>query len=270
MSGPKYRSAMPFILLTNDDGITAPGLPSLARSLSAIGRVEVVVPDRERSWVGKAITRFDQVLVERVDLAGLAAYTTTGYPADCVQLGVHTLFDRRPDIVVSGINAGYNHGTAFLQSSGTVGAALEGAIAGVPSVAFSMGRSATDWGVWKQWADSPDSLDTWEELAEVASAMVGQLLATGLSGVVNVGLPDTANLSTERRVTTVGPMGYDHLFARVGTDTYSHSFGGLVSSDADMAGTDLEAASHDVIAITPIDGAGYSEAHRPLAEALLS
>jgi 5'-nucleotidase len=260
---------MPFILLTNDDGIDALGLPSFAAALGEIGDVEVVVPDRERSWVAKAITRFESVTVERVEVAGIEMHTTTGYPADCVQLGVHTLFDRRPDIVVSGINVGYNHGTAFLQSSGTVGAALEGYIAEVPSVAFSMGGSSDDWNAWKQWADSKASLPNWIRLAELAASMVDQMLTAGLSGVVNVGLPDSADRTTERRLTTVAKIGYDRLFQKTDSNTYSHFFGDLIDSGTDMAGTDLEAAAQDLIAITPISGVGFAEAHRKLAEAFL-
>jgi 5'-nucleotidase len=260
---------MPFILLTNDDGIDALGLPSFAQALRRVGDVEVVVPDRERSWVGKAITRFESVDVNKVEVGGIEMYATTGYPADCVQLGVHALFDRRPDIVVSGINVGYNHGTAFLQSSGTVGAALEGDIAEVPSVAFSMGGSSEDWNAWKDWAESPSSLPTWARLAEIAASMVDQMLTAGIPGVVNVGLPDSAESTTERRLTTVARIGYDRLFKKTGANTYSHTFGDLIYSGADMAGTDLEAANQDVIAITPVSGVGFTETHRKLAESLL-
>lgn len=260
---------MVFILLTNDDGIEAPGLPSFAEALAGLGDVEVVVPDRERSWVGKAITRFDPVQVERVELAGRVMHTATGFPADCVQLGVHTLFDARPDIVVSGINVGYNHGAAYLQSSGTVGAALEGAIAGVPSVAFSTGTAGGDWDSWKLWAESAESIPTWERLAELATSMVDQMLESGTSGAVSVGLPDSADSDTERRLTTVARVGYDRLFAETDADVYEHTFGGLVETDADMEGTDIEAARAGLIAITPVGGAGFSETARALAEALL-
>lgn len=260
---------MVFILLTNDDGIEATGLPSFADALASLGDVEVVVPDRERSWVGKAITRFEPVQVNRVELAGRVMRTATGFPADCVQLGIHALFDTRPDIVVSGINVGYNHGAAYLQSSGTVGAALEGVIAGVPSIAFSMGTAGGDWNTWKLWAESADSIPTWERLAGLATSMVNQMLKSGKSGAVSVGLPDSADSSTERRVTTVARVGYDRLFAETATDVYEHTFGGLLETGIDMAGTDIEAARAGVIAITPVGGAGFSETARPLAEELL-
>lgn len=261
---------MPFILLTNDDGIDAPGLPAFAEALSGIGDIEVVVPDRERSWVGKAITRFDPVEVKSVEVGGRHMRTTTGFPADCVQLGVHTLFDRLPDVVVSGINIGYNHGSAYLQSSGTVGAALEGAIAGVPSIALSAGVSNRPWAEWKAWAESNDSLDMWRRMAMLATSMVDRVLGSGLTGAVSVGLPDNATADTERRVTTVAQVGYDRLFTETKPGVYLHTFGGLVKNKTSMSGTDIEAAAADIIAITPVNGAGYSEAALSLAEALLA
>jgi 5'-nucleotidase len=261
---------VPFILLTNDDGIDAPGLPAFAESLAKLGDLEVVVPDRERSWVGKAITRFEPVKVERITVGGRMMHTATGYPADCVQLGVHTLFESKPDLVVSGINVGYNHGSAYIQSSGTVGAALEGAISGVRSVAFSTGWAGDDWAGWAKWSRSEDSFPTWTRLAEVATAMAEELLAASTIGVVNIGLPTTANLSTERRITTVARVGYDKLFSRVADDVYTHTFGGVVDAQPDMTGTDIEAADDEVIAITPVDGTGFAESSLPLAQALIS
>ena len=260
---------MAFILLTNDDGIDAPGLPAMARALRGVGEVETVVPDRERSWIGKAITRFDPVEVKRVERDGIAIHTTTGFPADCVQLGMHALFDSRPDVVVSGINVGYNHGAAFIQSSGTVGAALEGAIAGVPSLAFSTGVADRPWHEWKEWAESPDSEGMWERISELAADIVRRALESGLDGAVSVGIPDSATLETERRITTVAQVGYDRLFAEVAPGVYQHTFGGILEHRDDLTGTDLEAALHDVVSITPVRGTGHAEESRELAESLV-
>lgn len=124
------------LLLTNDDGVDSPALAPFARALAALAAVDVVVPDGERSWIGKAITRAGEVATAVVERDGVAMTTCTGYPADAVQLGVHTLRPSPPDVVVSGINLGLNHGSAFLLSSGTVGAAVEGWICGLPAVAF--------------------------------------------------------------------------------------------------------------------------------------
>lgn len=190
---------MRFILLTNDDGIDAPGLPSFAQSLGRLGRVEVVVPDRERSWVGKAITRFEPVAVEKHEVGGIVMHTASGYPADCAQLGIHALFDTKPDLVVSGINLGYNHGSAYLQSSGTVGAVLEAAISEVDGMAFSTGETDRDWSAWRAWAESADSHQMWVRLADVATGMVEQFLTAGLNGTVSVGLPGAATAESTLR-----------------------------------------------------------------------
>jgi len=124
---------MPFILVTNDDGYDSPSLVPLVRALSELAPVRAVVPASERSWIGKAISRFEDVTVERADREGCAIWRASGFPADCTQLGIHTLFDEKPELVVSGINVGFNHGLAFFCSSGTVGGAIEGWIAGIPA-----------------------------------------------------------------------------------------------------------------------------------------
>ena len=128
---------MSSILITNDDGIDSPALVPLVEALQGISDTRVVVPDRERSWVGKAITRHDQVSVDEVDRGGIGMWTASGYPADCVQLGISELFPEPPVLVVSGINIGYNHGSGYIHSSGTVGAAVEALLGGVPAVALS-------------------------------------------------------------------------------------------------------------------------------------
>src|SRR4030042_4204964 len=153
---------MDWILVTNDDGVDAPALPALARAIATLAPVRVVVPDRERSWVGKAITRFDPVTVEVVEREGIQMHAASGYPADCAQLGIHTLFSDPPVLVVSGVNVGYNHGSAYLQSSGTIGAALEAFNSGIDALAFSTQSIDRPWREWRPWAMGPDSTPMWE------------------------------------------------------------------------------------------------------------
>jgi 5'/3'-nucleotidase SurE len=169
---------MSHLLIVNDDGVNSPALVPLARALGALGPIEVVVPDRERSWVSKAITRYEEVHVERADREGIAIHTTTGFPADCTQLGIHSLFDHPPHLVVSGINIGYNQGSAYLLSSGTVGAAVESWISGVPALAFHAGTSG-DWPTWARRARTSESLPMWERLASVAADIVATLVDHG-------------------------------------------------------------------------------------------
>jgi len=125
------------ILLTNDDSHSSPLLTFIIRKLRTLGKLIIVVPKHEQSWKGKSISRFDTLELEKITLDGEPAHTLSGTPADCVNLGVHHLCGGKPDLVVSGINAGINAGMGFLFASGTVGACFEGNIAGIPGVAFS-------------------------------------------------------------------------------------------------------------------------------------
>ncbi len=127
------------ILVSNDDGVHAPGLRALVEALSSVGRVVVVAPDRERSAVGHALTLHRPLRLERLRPDW---YAVDGTPTDCVHLGLHGILDRAPDLVVAGINHGANLSTDITYS-GTVAVALEGALLGLPSVAVSL---ATDRG----------------------------------------------------------------------------------------------------------------------------
>lgn len=246
---------MSWILVTNDDGVDAVGLPPLIRAVSAVGTVRAVVPDRERSWIGKAITRHDPIRVETVRRGGVEIQATTGYPADCTQLAVNALFDEPPSLVVSGINIGYNHGSAYLQSSGTVGAVLEAAIAGVDGIAFSTG-SKRPWAEWRPWAESAASLSAWERLAALAADIVAAFVDRSPSGLtLSVNLPDDADRATPRRATSVADVGYDRLFERHHDGTYVHAYGGGMNHRSSLRGTDVEAAADGVVSISAIGGA---------------
>lgn len=128
----------PYILVTNDDGIAAPGIHHLVQSLQPLGEVVVVAPDTEKSAVGHAITLSDPLRVTNFNKNGeWQGYAVSGTPADCVKIAVGALLPRRPDLVVSGINLGSNAGINVIYS-GTVSAATEGTILGIPSVAISL------------------------------------------------------------------------------------------------------------------------------------
>ena len=121
------------ILVTNDDGIQSPGITALAKALAAIGEVWIVAPDRERTAVAHAVTLHKPL---RLHQLGLRRYAVNGTPVDCVNLALLKVMPKPPAIVVSGINKGVNLGDDVMYS-GTVSAAMEGAILGVPSVAVS-------------------------------------------------------------------------------------------------------------------------------------
>ncbi|MFM2303734.1 MAG: hypothetical protein RLZZ135_1144 [Cyanobacteriota bacterium] len=134
------------LLISNDDGIFALGIKTLADTLALAGHeVIVVCPDRERSATGHGLTLHDPIRAEIVTGVfhhSIKAWSCSGTPADCVKLALGALLDRFPDFVLSGINQGANLGTDVLYS-GTVSAAMEGTIEGIPSIAFSL-TSFTD------------------------------------------------------------------------------------------------------------------------------
>lgn len=129
------------LLISNDDGIFAPGIRALANAVAEAGHdVSVVCPDRERSATGHGLTLHDPIraeVVESVFHPSVKAWACSGTPSDCVKLGLWALLDSPPDYVLSGINQGSNLGTDILYS-GTVSAAMEGVIEGIPGIAFSL------------------------------------------------------------------------------------------------------------------------------------
>ncbi|MCB0263412.1 MAG: 5'/3'-nucleotidase SurE [Calditrichia bacterium] len=131
-------SERPKILVTNDDGIFSHGIWALCNAMKSIGEPYVVAPDSEKSAVGHAITLSDPLRVAKVERHGeFFGWSVNGTPADCVKLGVKGILEFKPDLVVSGINQGSNAAVNVIYS-GTVSAATEGAIMGIPSIAFSL------------------------------------------------------------------------------------------------------------------------------------
>jgi 5'-nucleotidase len=126
------------IVITNDDGILAPGLAALREAVADLGQVDVVAPHDSQSGVGHAVSVLTPLLVRRVHVNhAFWGWSVVGRPADCVKLAMIELLPERPDLLLSGINAGANAGVNVLYS-GTIAGAVEGALFGVPSVAFSL------------------------------------------------------------------------------------------------------------------------------------
>jgi 5'-nucleotidase len=126
------------ILVTNDDSVNAKGIQSLVKIASTLGRVVVVAPDKPQSGMGHAITLSDPIRLNRVWMFGdVEAYSSSGTPVDCVKLAIYEVLERKPDLVLSGINHGENSSTNVLYS-GTMSAAIEGAMEGLPSIGFSL------------------------------------------------------------------------------------------------------------------------------------
>lgn len=128
----------PIILITNDDGINAPGIRALVESVKGLGKIIVVAPDKPQSGMGHAITIGHPLRMQRVNVfEGIEAYSTSGTPVDCVKLAVDKVIHSQPDICLSGINHGANHSINVIYS-GTMSAALEASIESIPSIGFSL------------------------------------------------------------------------------------------------------------------------------------
>lgn len=132
-------SKRPLILVTNDDGISAPGIRTLISAMNELGDVIVVAPDSPQSAMGHAITinstlQCNQV---KIDDGPQIEYSCSGTPADCVKLGINEILDRKPDICVSGVNHGSNSSINVIYS-GTMSAAVEASIEGIPAIGFSL------------------------------------------------------------------------------------------------------------------------------------
>lgn len=230
------------ILVSNDDGIHAPGLLALVRALRDVGEVTVVAPERERSAVSHAISLHDPLRAYEVAYeGGLPAWAVNGMPADAVLLGARELMPEPPDVVVAGINRGANLGEDVWYS-GTVSAAMEGTILGFPAVAFSVCC----------YDQPPD----YRAAALAASQIVGQAADKLPDDVLlNVNVP---NVSPQKiaglEVCRQGRRRYQTTF-----DTRRDPRGGVYywigtgdPQDAPKPGTDIGAVAANRIAVTPI------------------
>lgn len=132
------RKDRPLILVTNDDGVTAKGIHALTLAMSTLGDVVVVAPDKPQSGMGHAVTIHHPIRVNDAEVPyAKKAYSCSGTPVDCVKIALYTLLDRKPDLIVSGVNHGSNSSINVIYS-GTMSAAVEGAVEGIPSIGFSL------------------------------------------------------------------------------------------------------------------------------------
>ena len=176
---PTEPSSPRQILLTNDDGIFAPGIRALRKELTRLGNVTVVAPASEQSAVGHSITLLNPLLMQEVWEAGeFIGYAVEGKPADCVKLALVQLLPALPDVVISGINAGSNAGINVLYS-GTVAAAVEGSFFGVTSIAVSL---------------CLPGLGHYETAAKIAATVIEQILNHhAMPGeLYNINIPELA------------------------------------------------------------------------------
>jgi 5'-nucleotidase len=227
------------ILVTNDDGIESEGLLALARALEKVAEVWVVAPDREQSAVSHALTMGRPLRKKRVRLLGPRYFSVNGTPTDCVLLGVNKVLPERPDLIASGINKGENLGDDITYS-GTVSAAIEGTILGIPSFAISL--------------VSRDHFH-FAHAAAFAARLSGNLLHHGLpkNTFLNVNVPGNKK-PRGYKITRMGKRIYgDSVQERA--DRWGkkyYTIGGNVPGYADTENSDFKAIARNFISITPL------------------
>ena len=230
------------ILIANDDGYLAPGLATLVAAIQGLGEIEVIAPEQNASGTSNALTlnRPLQVFAGGATQPGLRF--VNGTPSDCVHVALTGLLGYRPDLVLSGINQGANLGDDTLYS-GTVAAAMEGYLFGIPSVAFSQ--------VDKGWM----ALDA---AGRVARAVVEQLLAQGLTGqpfLLNVNIPNRPDADAlPRRITRLGRRHASEPVIRQTNPRGEPIYWIGPAGDAREAGegTDFHAVAQGCVSITPL------------------
>ena len=237
----------PLILVTNDDGVHSPGLRVLAEAMADLGEVMVAAPDTERSGTSHAMTFHDHL---RASETREGWWAVSGTPVDCVYFGlIHLSSERRPDLVVSGINSGYNLGTDVFYS-GTVGAAAEGSLRGCRALAVS-----TERGVNPRWA------------RHSAVAIARELLAAPKSMLLSINVPfveghELDDLARIDEVSAKIPMTVTHLGRRQyedrvhrRTDPHGRPYywlGGPPDPVAGKPGDDLWAVANGMVSVTPL------------------
>lgn len=226
------------ILVTNDDGVYAPGILALAQAMSDLGEVQVIAPDRNRSGASNSLTLDNPVRIKRLDNGFISV---EGTPTDCVHCALTGYLDYDPDIVVSGINEGANLGDDVLYS-GTVAAAMEGRFLGLPAFAFSLAGHGGD---------------DYTAAAEIAKRMVAHIVDHPLAAntLLNVNIPDVS--PEEIKGFEIVRLGNRHRGESLqeATDPRGHQvfWLGKAGPEQDSGpGTDFHAVANGFVSITPL------------------
>ena len=232
----------PFILVCNDDGIDAPGILALTNAMKKLGRVVVVAPDKQQSAIGHAITINYPLRVKEFKKDGkFFGYAVQGTPADCIKLAIRALLKEKPDLIVSGINHGSNTAISVIYS-GTVSAATEGTILGIPSIAFSLTTYV-----------HPDFTYAAKLAAKVAVRVLQKGLPAGT--LLNVNIPPLPERQIRGiRVTRMGKSNWNDTFdlrRDPNNKEYYWLTGGLDEVDKELE-FDQAAVRANYVSITPL------------------
>jgi 5'-nucleotidase len=247
------------ILLTNDDGVRAPGILAIAEALRKVGELTIAAPAENQSGKGHSITTSDPIFVDIVTLGGdLPAFSLITTPASCVKVAVGALMAQKPDLVVSGINRGYNLGMVTYVS-GTVGAAREAALMGIPAVAASLAVEET----------------SYKPGAEVVRQVVEMVRKHGMEPgtFLNVNIPPgTAAAIRGLQLTRQSRQTGTERFEEQKSPRDRRFFWSVWNEPtADDEGTDVWAVEHGYAAVTPLrvgefDPAGYEKWRARIAD----
>lgn len=232
----------PLILISNDDSYSARGVHFLIDCLRGLGDVVAVCPSHPQSGKSMALTVNDPLRVREIPIEGARMYSLTGTPVDCIKVAHHHLLERRPDIVVAGVNHGSNAAVNVLYS-GTMGAAMEGAVLGIPAIGFSL----TD--------HSPDA--NFEPCRRAVKLLTQAVLQNGLPENVclNVNIPDLDHEPAEMRLCTPCHGRWDDEYKQY-TDPSGNRFfmlsGRFENLEPDNKTTDEWALAHGLISVVPV------------------
>ncbi len=235
-------SLRPLILVTNDDGITAPGIRKLIAIMNTIGDVVVVAPDSPQSGMGHAITIDSTLTCDKlkVDVGSQTEYKCSGTPADCVKIAIREVLDRKPDLCVSGINHGSNSSVNVIYS-GTMSAAIEAGIEGIPAIGFSL----LDY----SWRANFDVLE--KEIVKITKNVLENGLPEGV--VLNVNFPKTPTFKGVkicRQARGNWEEKFDKRISPNGKEYYwlSGKFTNLDKGED----TDIWALEHNYVSVVPV------------------
>lgn len=243
-SAPQSGSSPFTILLTNDDGYEAPGLKALIEAFRTAGELYVSAPAENQSGKGHSIlTTRDPIFVnEKKQLNGVIWYAVEAPPATCVRLALEALLPRRPDIVISGINRGDNLGIASVYLSGTVGAAQEAAMSGIPSIAVSMEGNKDE--------DYATTAAYMRQLVD--SLREAQLLKTGLFLNVNAPAGERKGVMVTRLSSKASKEKFERRESPTRRIYFWSAYRPFDRSDVAEEGTDIWAYLHGFISVSPM------------------
>jgi 5'-nucleotidase len=244
-------NAMKTVLLVNDDGINSPGLSLMQRKLKKLCKTVVIAPEKERSGIGKAITSSGYVQIKKIKLQDNSRiYATNGTPADAVLLAIYKIIECPPDLLVAGINLGPNLGIDDLLNSGTLGAALEAVIHGIPSIAVSYCKQE----FLDQRVDKAKITEAELEFtADFAIKIIRHVLEKGMPpdvDIISINVPENANIE-RLKVTSLSYVGYKDIFTK-GKEGFRIATWRLADYEDPNPETDIHAVKEGYISMTPI------------------